>query len=44
VRFLDPELEHQSMKAVQQWIFEPASLHGKPVAQLVEIELTFTLK
>jgi TonB family protein len=44
IRFLDPELEHQSLAALRRWKFQPAAaLDGAPVAATVEIEMSFTL-
>ena len=45
-RSLDKEhgLDEQAVKAVKQWKFEPGRKDGKPVAVLVQIEMTFTLK
>lgn len=45
-RSLDPThgLDSQATAAVKQWRFFPATRDGQPVAVLVRIELTFTLK
>ncbi len=37
-------LDDASVKAMKQWRFEPGTKDGKPVAVLVEVEMTFTLK
>jgi TonB family protein len=45
-RSLDTEygLDQAAIDAAQQWKFKPGSKDGKPVAVLITIELTFTLK
>jgi len=37
-------LDESAIKAARQWRFEPGTKDGKPVAVLVTIELTFTLR
>ena len=37
-------LDNQAVKAVNDWRFNPGKKDGKPVAVIVSIELTFTLK
>jgi TonB family protein len=37
-------LDDEAIKAVKQWRFKPGMLRGQPVAVLVNVELTFTLK
>jgi protein TonB len=46
VRSLDPVfgLDQEAMKAARQWLFVPGTRQGQPVAVLVTIELTFTLR
>jgi periplasmic protein TonB len=46
VRSLDPVfgLDLEAMKAARQWRFRPGMRQGEPVAVLVVIELTFTLR
>jgi TonB family protein len=43
---LDAEygLDREATKAAKQWKFKPGTKDGKPVAVVVTIELTFTLK
>jgi len=43
---LDPEygLDREAIKAAKQWKFKPGTKDGKPVAVVVTIQLTFTLK
>ena len=41
---LDADLDQQAILAAKQWKFRPGTKDGKPVAVLVTIELTFTLK
>ena len=45
-RSLDAEdgLDREAIKAAIQWKFKPGTTDGKPVAVVVTIELTFTLK
>lgn len=46
VRSLDPTfgLDQEAVKAARQWRFQPGTRFGEPVAVLVTIELTFTLR
>lgn len=46
VRSLDPTLglDGEAVQAVKQWRFVPGTRFGEPVAVLVTIELTFTLR
>src|SRR5687767_2853080 len=44
VKALHPELDESAMRAVRDWEFEPAKRDGKPVAVVVRIEMTFTLR
>ena len=46
VRSLDPTfgLDQEAIKAAKQWRFAPGTRFGEPVAVLVTIELTFTLR
>ena len=46
VRSLDSAfgLDQEDIKAAKQWRFEPGTRFGEPVAVLVTIELTFTLR
>jgi TonB family protein len=37
-------LDQQAVNAAKQWTFKPGTKDGKPVAVVVTIELTFTLK
>jgi TonB family protein len=45
-RSLDPTfgLDQEAIKAAKQWRFRPGRLKGDPVAVIVTIELTFTLR
>lgn len=45
-RSLDPEygLDRQAVAAAKQWKFKPGTKDGKPVAVVVTLELTFTLR
>jgi len=46
VRSLDPVfgLDQEAIRAARQWRFEPGTRNGEPVAVLVTIELSFTLR
>ena len=46
VKSLDPTfgLDQEAVKAARQWRFQPGTRFGEPVAVLVTIELTFTLR
>ena len=46
VRSLDTEygLDQEALKAAKQWRFVPGTKDGHPVAVLVTLEMTFTLK
>lgn len=37
-------LDDQAIKAIRQWVFEPGTKDGKPVAVRITVEFTFTLK
>ncbi len=41
---LDSELDEEALRTVKRWKFSPATLEGKPVSVIVEIEMSFTLK
>ena len=43
-RSLEPGLDKEAMKAVQDWRFEPGKRQGKAVPVLVTIEMAFTLR
>jgi TonB family protein len=43
VRHLGKGLDQKAVEAVEQYKFEPAMLHGKPVAVQVNIEVNFRL-
>jgi outer membrane biosynthesis protein TonB len=36
-------LDKQAVNAVKQWVFEPGTKEGEPIAVRLLIELTFTL-
>ena len=46
VKSLDPTfgLDQEAVKAAKKWLFQPGTLKGQPVAVMVSIELTFTLR
>ena len=44
VKPLHPDLDQAALDAAGQWLFEPGTRDGKPVAVLVTIAMTFTLK
>jgi periplasmic protein TonB len=46
LKSLDPVfgLDQEAIKAAKQWLFRPGRKQGQPVAVLVSIELTFTLR
>ena len=46
VKSLDPVygLDDQAVRAVRQWLFEPGTRFGKPVATRVSLELFFSLR
>ena len=37
-------LDQEAIKAAHQWRFDPGTQFGKPVAVMVTIQLTFTLR
>jgi protein TonB len=37
-------LDTQAVEAARQWLFEPGTKDGKPVAVRVSLEMRFTLK
>jgi TonB family protein len=44
LRSLDLDLDQAAVAAVRQWHFAPGLRNGDPVAVLVEVEMSFTLK
>ena len=46
IRSLDTKhgLDREAIRASQGWVFKPAQLNGSPVALIVTLEMTFTLK
>ena len=44
LRSLDLNLDQAAVAAVRQWHFDPGLRNGDPVAVLVEVEMSFTLK
>lgn len=44
LRSLDPDLDHQAVVAVQQWLFAPGRVGNRPVDVYVTIELSFTIR
>jgi protein TonB len=44
VRSLDRGLDQQAVHAVKGWHFRPGTFDGRPVAVVVHVELTFTLR
>ncbi len=38
-----PMLAHAALEAVQQWVYKPTLLNGKPVEVIAPIEVNFTL-
>jgi TonB family protein len=46
VRSLDRTtgLDDEAVKAARQWLFEPGRRNGEPVAVLIRIEMSFSLK
>ncbi len=43
VKSLDPDLDEQAIKALQQWRFEPGTKDGRPVPVIITAEMNFTL-
>ena len=43
-RSLDPGLDEEAVKAARQWVFEPGTRFGEPVAVLVNLALDFNLR
>jgi TonB family protein len=41
---LDSELDEEAVRTVKRWKFSPATLEGKPVSAIVEVEMSFTLR
>ena len=44
VRSLDPDLDTQAIRAVEQWRFDPGTKDGQPVDVVATIEVNFILK
>lgn len=43
-RSLDEDLDREAVKAAKQWLFEPGTKDGKPVAVQIDIELSFKVR
>jgi TonB family protein len=43
-RPLHSQLDQEALKALREWKFAPGTLDGKPVAVLVSVEMTFSLR
>jgi TonB family protein len=43
-RSADTRLDAEAIRALSEWQFKPGELAGRPVAVIVQIEMTFTLK
>ncbi len=41
---LDPELDAEALKALDQWEFEPGRMNGQPARVLIEVEMTFRVR
>lgn len=44
LRALDPSLDASALDAAKRWTFTPGTAHGEPVAMLVQMEMTFTIR
>jgi TonB family protein len=44
VQGLDPGLDKNALAALSEWLFEPATLDGKPVACTARTQIRFTLQ
>jgi TonB family protein len=48
IRIMPPglrdDLDAQAIRALEGWRFQPATLSGRPVAALVDVEMAYTLK
>lgn len=44
LRFLEPGLDKEALRAFGQWRFEPGTYEGKPAAVVVIVSMTFSLK
>lgn len=43
-RSLDVELDREAVEAVRKWRFVPATLDGKPVGSIAELEFTYAMR
>jgi len=44
VQYLGYGLDGEAVKAVEKWTFEPATMHGKPVAVRINVQVEFRLR
>lgn len=44
VKPLEPSLDEEAVKALKQWRFMPGTKDGQPVAVMVDVEMSFTLR
>ena len=44
LRPLEPSLDKQSIENVRRWRFTPATVEGKPIAVVLDVETTFRLR
>ena len=44
LRGINPELDHNAVRAITQWRFEPGKFKGLPVPVELDVEVRFRLK
>ena len=44
LRSLNPELDQNALRAMQEWRFEPGTFRGEPVPVEIDVEVNFKLR
>jgi len=44
IRGIDPKVDAEVVKAVRQWTFRPATIHGEPVACMQTVRVSIDVR